>query len=168
MPPLSRRHLLALSAAAAALPRTAAAVTAREIEWLDLLPRGVPYPEIIAEGEMDIVADTWVPVYDEHARLFNTDLEGAFVRMPGYVIPLELDARGVKEFLLVPYVGACVHVPPPPANQLVYVEAREAWPYADLWLAVWVTGTLRTQLQSTTLGDIGYALDATEVELYEW
>ena len=102
-------------------------------------------------------------------RGFSTPTsKGAFIRMPGFVIPLELDARGVKEFLLVPYVGACVHVPPPPANQLVYVEAREAWPYADLWLAVWVTGTLRTQLQSTNLGEIGYALDATEVELYEW
>ena len=76
MPHLSRRHLLALSTAAAVLPRAVSAVTAREIEWLDLLPRGVPYPEIIAEGEMDIEADTWVPVYDEHARLFNNRPRG--------------------------------------------------------------------------------------------
>lgn len=166
--PLSRRRALSLTAASLALPRAAGAVTAREIEWIDLLPRGVPYPEIVAEGEMDEINDTWIPVYDEHARLFNMDLEGAFIRMPGYVVPLDIDARGVKTFLLVPYVGACIHVPPPPANQLVYVETVEPWPHADLWAAVWVTGTMRTQLQSTNLGEIGYALDAVEMEHYLW
>lgn len=166
--PISRRKALALAAAGLTLPRAAHAITAREISWDDLLPQGIPYPEIIAEGEMDEINDTWVPVYDEYARRFNSELEGAFIRMPGYVIPLELDARGVKQFLLVPYVGACIHVPPPPANQLVFVDSLEPWPHADLWAAVWVTGTLRTQLQSTSLGEIGYALQAREIELYRW
>ena len=164
----SRRQTLLLTVAACALPRASGAVTAREIEWNQLIPQGVPYPEIVAEGEMDVENDTWVPVYDANARRFSTELDGAYIRMPGFVIPLELDARGVKTFLLVPYVGACIHVPPPPANQLVYVESLQAVPFANLWAAVWVTGTLRTQLQNTNLGEIGYARDAVEVTLYEW
>jgi hypothetical protein len=68
----------------------------------------------------------------------------------------------------VPYVGACIHVPPPPPNQLVFVTTAEPWPSDQLWDAIWVTGTLSASMQSTTLGDIGYELAANSIELYEW
>ena len=88
--------------------------------------------------------------------------------MPGYIIPLELGAEGVTSFLLVPYVGACIHTPPPPPNQLVVVSSKKPWPSDQLWDPVWVTGVMRTQLQSTELGETGYALTADEMEIYEW
>lgn len=163
----SRRSVLALGAAALMVPVSARAAV-REIGWEDLIPPGVPYSEIIGEGEVDEVADTWNPVFDENATKLNEALDGTLIRMPGFIIPLELDARGVSEFMLVPYVGACLHLPPPPANQLVVVATDTPWPDDELWDPVWVTGTMRTELQSTELGQTGYALRATDMETYVW
>lgn len=167
-PEISRRAALGIALAGIAAPRTALGATAREITWEDLIPPGVPYSEIIGEGELDAANDTWNPVYDANATKLNESLDGAYIRMPGYIIPLELGAKGVTDFLLVPYVGACIHVPPPPPNQLVIVSSKEPWPSDQLWDAVWVTGVMRTQLQSTELGETGYALTADEMETYEW
>lgn len=80
----------------------------------------------------------------------------------------ESGKKGVSEFILVPYVGACIHVPPPPPNQLVFATTTRPWPSDSLWDAIWVTGTMSTNLISTNLGDIGYELDVTEIEIYEW
>ena len=68
--------------------------------------------------------------------------DGRRVRLPGYVVPLQHDGQALTEFLLVPYVGACVHVPPPPANQLVYVEAGVDFESEGLFQAVMVTGIM--------------------------
>lgn len=164
----TRRLILAMLTASAAVPRAAYAATAREIGWEDLIPPGVPYSEIIGEGELDEANDTWAPIYDENGTKLNEALDGAYIRMPGFVIPLEMGTAGVTDFLLVPYVGACIHVPPPPANQLVMVKSDKPWPSDELWDPVWVTGTMRLELQSTTLGDIGYAITADEMEVYVW
>jgi hypothetical protein len=151
-----------------AAPRAAFAATPREITWDDLLPPGVPYSEIIGEGELDEVNDTWNPIYDENATKLNDTLDGAYIKMPGFIIPFDVSAKGVTEFMLVPYTGACIHTPPPPANQLVMVNAETPWPGDDLWYPVWVIGKMRTQLQSTDLGQTGYAITAEKMEIYEW
>ena len=117
---------------------------------------------------MDVENDTWAPIYDANATKLNKALDGAFIRLPGYMIPLEVGAKGVTDFILVPYVGACIHVPPPPANQLVFVRTKKPWPGDQLWDAVWVEGRMQTQLQSTELAQTGYALAASKMELYEW
>lgn len=164
---LTRRSALAFAAAAAVAPRTATA-TAREIGWEDLIPPGVPYSEIIGEGELDEVNDTWAPIFDENATKLNEALNGARIRMPGYIIPVDIGAEGVSSFILVPYIGACIHVPPPPPNQLVFVTTETPWPGDNLWEAVWVTGMMQTQLQTTEIAETGYALRADEIEVYEW
>ena len=165
---LSRRKLLGLGAASLVLPHIGSAGTAREIEWEDLIPPGVPYSEIIGEGDLDEVNDTWAPIFDENATKLNTALDGAHIRMPGYIIPLEITAQGVTDFVLVPYVGACIHVPPPPPNQLVLVHSPRPWPGDELWDAVWVEGRMRTQLNTTDVAQTGYMLTADHMELYEW
>lgn len=165
---LTRRHMMAGGFAGTTLAVPAFAKTALEITWDDLIPPGVPYAEIIGEGELDEVNDTWSPIFDANATKLNEGLNGAFVRMPGYIIPLETEGLGVTKFLLVPYVGACIHVPPPPANQLVLVYPEKPWPNDQLWEAVWVVGTLRTQLQETELAQTGYSLLAESMEVYEW
>lgn len=158
----------ASAAAGAFFAPSAIARTPTEIGWEDLIPPGIPYPEIIGEGEIDFVNDTWNPVFDANATKLNDDLDGTFIRMPGYILPLEVNADGVREFLLVPYVGACVHVPPPPPNQLVLVNAEEPWPGDQLWEAIWVEGTLKTELQTTDLAESAYTLTATDMERYIW
>lgn len=165
---MNRRTALTLLTGSVCVPRMALAATPREIGWDDLIPEGLPYAEIIGEGDIDAENDTWVPVYDENAIKLNEDLNGALIRMPGYIIPLETSPEGVSNFMLVPYVGACLHTPPPPANQLVMVNTADPWPNDNLWDPVWVTGLMHTQLQSTSLGQTGYALTADNMEIYTW
>ena len=164
---LTRRSTLALVSAATVAPTSVMARTPTEVMWDDLIPFGVPYSEIVGNGVIDFENDTWKPEYDANATKFNTTLEGAYVRMPGYIIPFVGDADGITEFLLVPYVGACIHVPPPPPNQLVYVRSDKPWPTSGLWEAIWVTGTMSLELQDTTLATIGYALESDSIEVYE-
>jgi hypothetical protein len=165
---LSRRTLVTAAAAFAATPRASWAETARVIGWEDLIPPGVPYAEIIGEGEVDAIKDTWLPEFDENATKLNKKLHGAYIKMPGYVLPIDMSTAGVTSFIMVPYVGACIHTPPPPANQLVFVDSQKPWPSDKLWDPVWVTGRMRHELQSTSVADIGYALDAELIEVYEW
>ena len=165
---LSRRTALSLMSGVALAPKMAFAATAREIKWDDLIPPGLAYSEIIGEGELDEANDVWKPVYDANAIKLNEALNGAYVKMPGYMIPFDFSAEGVTNFMLVPYVGACIHTPPPPANQLVVVSTEKPWPGDQLWDAVWVTGSMSTQLQSTTFGQTGYAIEADKMETYEW
>ncbi|MGB7240798.1 MAG: DUF3299 domain-containing protein [Sulfitobacter sp.] len=152
----------------AVTPMAAFAATPREIMWDDLLPPGLPYSEIIGEGELDEANDVWRPIYDANAIKLNETLNGAYIKMPGYIIPFDVSAKGVTEFMLVPYVGACIHTPPPPANQLVMVSSEKPWPSNQLWDPVWVTGIMRTQLQSTDLGQAGYSIAADDLEVYKW
>ena len=165
---LSRRHMITTVAACAALPRAARAITAREITWEELIPPGVPYSEIIGEGEMDEMNDFWRPIFDENATKLNPELDGAYIRMPGFVLPLEFDATSVTTFVLVPFLGACLHIPPPPANQLVFVTPKTPWPNNELWEPVWVTGEMTHELQSTEVAEVGYALTADAMETYIW
>ncbi len=164
----TRRQFIAAGAAGVAVPAPLWARTAREITWDDLIPPGVPYSEIIGEGEMDETNDTWNPIFDANATKLNPALDGAFIRMPGYILPLEMGAEGVSEFVLVPYIGACLHVPPPPPNQLVLVQTPKPWPSTNLWDAIWVTGTMRAILQTTEVAETGYTLSAESMELYVW
>jgi uncharacterized protein len=165
---LNRRTALMLLSGATLAPKAGFAATPREIMWDDLIPPGLPYAEIIGEGEIDAINDTWNPIYDANAVKLNEALNGAYITMPGFIIPFDISAKGVTSFMLVPYVGACIHTPPPPANQLVMVDSAKPWPGDQLWDAVWVTGTMRTQLQSTKLGQTGYSLTADDMKVFEW
>jgi uncharacterized protein len=93
-----------------------------------------------------------------------TSLDGKRVRIGGYVVSLDFDATRVKEFLLVPFVGACIHVPPPPANQIVYVKSAEGFEVTGQFEPVWVTGTLKVSTAFTGLAEAGYSLDADKVD----
>ncbi len=103
------------------------------------------------------------------------ELDGQLVRMPGYALPLEYSEGGVREFLLVPYIGACIHVPPPPPNQMVFVQLDQDFVADDLYTPVWVTGRITVQQASRSLSFVdgqsqvatGYTLDGITVEPYE-
>ncbi len=165
---LSRRQMITTALASAALPKTAWANTPREIMWEELVPPGVPYSEIIGEGILDEENDYWRPIFDENATKLNPALDGAYIKMPGFIIPIDITDAGVTSFVLVPYVGACIHTPPPPANQLVFVTTDTPWPSDDLWEAVWVTGTMSHEIQATEVADTGYLLHADAMEIYVW
>jgi hypothetical protein len=93
------------------------------------------------------------------------ELDGKRVRIGGYVVALDFDATQVKEFLLVPFIGACIHVPPPPPNQIIYVKAAEGFEVTGQFDPVYVTGTLKTARQFTGLAATGYTMEAETVEM---
>jgi len=105
------------------------------------------------------------------------ELDGQLVRMPGYLLPLEVSSAKVTEFLLVPYVGACIHVPPPPPNQIIYVKAAQDNGYDSkkIFEPVWVTGVISVKSMSKELYlvdgssgiDIGYGMQADKIEPYK-
>jgi hypothetical protein len=101
----------------------------------------------------------------EAAAAVVPELDGQRVRIGGYVVALDFDATKIKEFLLVPFVGACIHVPPPPPNQIVYVKAAEGFEVSGQFDPVWVTGTIRTAQQVTGLAATGYSMEAEAVEM---
>lgn len=139
-----------------------------QVDWPDLIPPGIAYSEIIGEGEMDYINDRWKPVFDANGTKFNIALEGRYIRMPGFIIPMEFEGMAVTEFILVPYEGACIHVPPPPPNQLVYVRSTVPWETSGLWDVVWVTGVMSARTRDTELAVTGYALEADLIETYRW
>jgi hypothetical protein len=95
------------------------------------------------------------------------ELDGERVRIPGYVLPFEYSESGkITEFLLVPYFGACIHTPPPPPNQLVYVTAETPTALGNQWDAIWATGVLRTKSNMNDLGDAAYTLEIESWETY--
>jgi hypothetical protein len=81
-----------------------------------------------------------------------------------------MDSTGlVTEFFLVPFLGACIHVPPPPPNQIVYVKlSKGGVRLGSPEEAYWITGTLHTQMSGTRVAKAAYTLDATRMELYKY
>ncbi len=160
----------------------------RVIDWDDLVPaEGMGEPVSFAEGtedrtgmpereafgevtEADIAE--FIQDIDDMRSLqvpgatIRTDLDGVTIRMAGYVTPVGFDADAVTEFLLVPFLGACIHTPPPPANQIVYATEATGLDIASMWEPVWITGTLRATPVATVLADVGYRIEGARVEPY--
>lgn len=82
---------------------------------------------------------------EKRGKIVVRQYDGMKVTISGYLLPLNFSEKGVKEFLLVPYVGACIHVPPPPPNQMIYLKADEAYKVKDVFEPVTVSGTLKIE-----------------------
>ncbi|THF63028.1 DUF3299 domain-containing protein [Pseudothauera nasutitermitis] len=156
-------------------PRGAAAKSAYpEIEWDDLLPADWNPQALFEEVDLDSLSDADPRAIDLLRRLREEwdrapvvqAMDGRRVRIPGFVVPLEGDGKTIREFLLVPYFGACIHVPPPPANQLIHVQPAKAIPGEWNMVPVWVNGELSVERVDSELGNAGYRLRAVSVEEY--
>jgi len=95
----------------------------------------------------------------------NPAMNGVDVKIPGFIVPLEEDKGVVTEFLLVPYFGACIHTPPPPANQILHVRPQQGAKFRAMD-TVWVTGKLRTARNDSMMGVSGYEMSAQSVTKY--
>lgn len=159
---LTRRGVVAGIAAFSSFPAKVSAADTVELKWEDLLPEGTTSIPNSLRGiiEHDGSATASQQPISSGVR---TEWNGKSVRLPGYVVPITYDGTGVTAFLLVPYVGACVHVPPPPANQLVLVSTKRPYEIDGLFEAVTVTGKLGTASIATQLADVGYTLEATKI-----
>jgi hypothetical protein len=146
----------------------------RELKWDELISPSWNPEAIIKSMNLDMMLDGDPRANAALERLRqewenapgNPALDGAEVRIPGFVVPLEREGNALREFLLVPYFGACIHVPPPPANQIVHVVAAKPIPNTATMDAVWVSGKLGLFPSKTLMGNASYRLQAAAVEPY--
>ena len=169
---LSRDQLTWISDVAAVRDRQAAgdaSITPSEIQTAKTLAEKLEQAGVDVDGLLAQRA-----MIAERGRAVDGTLEGKLVRIPGYLLPLEFSGKKVSEFLLVPWVGACIHTPPPPPNQIVHVKPDEPVEMSGMFAPVWVTGALSTGAVQKTLSmidgtaeiDIGYSLQASSVTDY--
>ncbi|KNC69173.1 DUF3299 domain-containing protein [Pseudoalteromonas sp. R96] len=144
----------------------AQAAPPKEIFWDDLIPKGhVQISNQDAAASHDGDQQNWVQP-DLDAPVVKS-LDGKQVSLPGFVVPLEGDSEVITEFLLVPYFGACIHVPPPPPNQIVHVKIKNGVPIDSLYDAITVTGTMKVATWKGDLAQTGYKMDAVGVAQFE-
>lgn len=123
----------------------------------DLSQLGNLDPEAAPAAKQDLPNAPVVPALnDQH------------VRLPGYIVPLEVNEDGrTTDFLLVPYFGACIHVPPPPSNQIVHVTSEVGVKLEELYQPYWIEGAMQVKPSTSELADAGYQMDAQKIYVYE-
>lgn len=147
----------------------------REIGWDALLPADWDPMKAFKKLDLSKLKDSdpkAMEAMDQLKAAWNTapvepKMNGVRVRIPGFIVSLDTNLDRVKEFLLVPYFGACIHVPPPPANQMIHVFPKKPLRNAQIMGAVWVSGTLETTFSHTDFGEVGYRMKADGVEPYK-
>ena len=150
-----------------------------EISWENLVPEDfVPMESPLNTMTRDEIDELFDGSEESAKRLASIEkemsyapvdesLNGKHIRIPGYVVPLDFDGQtSMKEFLLVPYYGACIHTPPPPANQVVHALSQEAVEVTDTYSPIWAIGTLVTETTNTNLAEAGYSLKIDRIEPY--
>src|SRR6185312_600470 len=142
-----------------------------EVDWKDLLPLAerAHYSAAAPPPVHGPLGEGGPPAVQKQNTEVNEDLGDINVHMPGFVVPIGAPRNGlIREFFLVPYIGACIHVPPPPPNQMVYVTSASGIAADAIHEAYWVTGKMRLESRTTALGNSAYALNASKVELYQY
>lgn len=130
----------------------------------ELKKQGIDIERIVAERQ---VRETSI----------NTELDSSYIQIPGYLLPLDLSGKAIREFLLVPYAGACIHVPPPPPNQIIHAVSDEPIEFDvnEVYKPILATGHLKAKSLSKELFlgdgsddiDIGYTMRVEKVEAYK-
>jgi hypothetical protein len=163
----------------ASLALIAQARDATEIRWDDLMPADFTYKSLREQIDFSQYDLSSLSDDDPEAQRLYTDmtqilanapvvdaLAGANIKLAGFVVPLEMDGDAVYSFLLVPYYGACIHTPPPPSNQIVFVQTQGGYQMGPMDEPVYVSGTLMVEAQQSELGSSGYTLYAGHIEPY--
>ena len=147
----------------------------KEVEWDELVPpHWRPDPELVKLYQEGKVGDDDPRVIEARRKLempvqpANKALDGEKIKIAGFVLPLDYTEEKVKEFLLLPYHGACIHVPPPPTNQTVFVKTgKEGVSIRGMFATVWISGVIKIETVESDLAEAGYTLYAEKVEPYE-
>ncbi|MEO3864807.1 DUF3299 domain-containing protein [Rheinheimera sp. HH7-4] len=160
-----------------------AANDVKTIEWTDLMPEEdlkllQQMPEVQHDYSQpspfddnyqgdDPVAAQWQQILTS-AKVVEK-YNNTKVRVPGFVVPLEFDAeQNVTSFFLVPYFGACIHVPPPPPNQMIFVTGAKNLKADMIYSPFWISGTLTTEVMTHNLGQAAYSLKVDNIEEYTY
>jgi hypothetical protein len=152
LPEEARAAYDALDAAAAAQSNDASAGTATAGAATVTAANAVPDPD----PELLLVAET------------STDatLDGQMLSISGFMVPLDNDRRSTRQFLLVPYQGACIHTPAPPPNQVISVYSDKDARRFHNWQPVTITGRMSVASDSTALAEAGYVMALEHIEAF--
>ncbi|TMO46450.1 DUF3299 domain-containing protein [Pseudoalteromonas ruthenica] len=165
----------------------ALAQTYKEVEWIELMPKDdldallnpPEYLNEITDGSEQDTLDALgnIEATDKQAKRYQSALEskaviesfdGENIRLPGFVVPLENnEEQKIIEFFIVPYFGACLHMPPPPPNQMIFVRSAEGIELESLYDAFWFEGTVHIKTMKNEVGTAAYTLELANMTLYE-
>ena len=157
----------------------------KQIEWNDLIPKEdldvlMNPPSYIDDLEENATDDEIADMLNDAVNSAANDryqqalvstniiqqLNAQTIRIPGFVVPVEFDEESITEFFLVPYFGACIHSPPPPPNQIIYVHAPQGLKLDTLYDPFWISGTLSTKLIENYMATAAYSLKMASYEPY--
>lgn len=159
----------------------------KTLEWTDLIPEDdlealltpPDYIDEIEDGSADdqigdeLQGETTSESDDRYQQaLVSTrvieSMDGKSIRIPGFVVPLTFNEnQDVTEFFLVPYFGACLHMPPPPPNQIILVKAATGMNVEELYTPFWISGVLSTAIVENDIATAAYTMAMRFYEVYE-
>jgi hypothetical protein len=143
-------------------------------EWNALVPKGWDPMKGVNPLGFALMGDgdpRAMQAIDELKRAWDNapaepTLDNARIRIAGFVVPLDAEGSALHEFLLVPYFGACIHTPPPPANQVIHVTLATPAKGVRMMDAIWVKGQMHVAPSDTGMGMAGYHMDAISIAPY--
>lgn len=159
------------------LPQQSAAKSSYKTinDWDALMPKGWDPTKDFQKLDLSKMEDSDPRAQEALQRMreawnnapVEPSMNGARIRIPGFIVPLEEAHHQISEFLLVPYFGGCIHVPPPPSNQIIHVFPAQPLKKLKSMDAVWVSGVLEVFPSDTSMGSAGYRMKAEVVEKYK-
>lgn len=146
-----------------------------QFEWGQLMPADYTLDHLFENVDLDALDDLdprAANLMDQLQQALQSapvvpEVDGKMIRIPGFVVPVEGEDQTVFRFFLVPYFGACIHVPPPPSNQIIYAHYEPGVKLTSLYDAVWITGRIKTETFSHELASSGYQMEVYRIEPYE-
>lgn len=146
-----------------------------ELKWEALVPKGWDPAAQFKGLDLSKLQDSDPRAIEALDRLkkewddapAESSLDGQRIRIAGFALPLERVGEKVTEFLIVPYFGACIHTPPPPANQIIHAKSAKPLAGVKMMVPLWVYGTLSVKRGVTQWGVAGYRLDVDKVAPYK-
>jgi len=149
--------------------------TFKQVTWDDLVPKGWDPMKGFKKLNLSKLKDSDPRAQEALQQMreawnnapVEPKMDGARIRIPGFIVPLEVVRHQITEFLLVPYFGGCIHVPPPPSNQIIHVFPMKPLTDMQSMDAVWISGKLETYPSDTSMGSASYRMKAEVVEPYK-
>lgn len=153
--------------------------TPKEISWENLIPIGYSMDEISNRYEKRLEKLDYLS--EEAEKIFvkmdnelnngpvNTKLNNTYIKLAGFITPLKQEKDKIYEFLFVPFLGACMHVPAPPINQTIYVKTnkKNGVKLEDIYKAFYAIGKLQTAKKETSLANTGYSILNAKISYYQ-
>jgi len=165
---------------------TPPASTYKTVDWLDLMPKEdldalLNPPSYVTDVEDGSIEDEisnqiqnalGAASDDRYQQALAStqiipEMEGQAIRIPGFIVPLEFnDEQTITQFFLVPFFGACIHVPPPPPNQIIFVNYPKGLKLDALYDPFWISGILKTTLVENEMATSAYSMQMQSFEAY--